>query len=67
MDRIVTDPLLAALGEIIEETLVRGDSVHIQGLGTFTVKHRPSTLQPLDSGDLEVRPPADVIAFSPDA
>ncbi|QXD15362.1 HU family DNA-binding protein [Rhodocaloribacter litoris] len=59
------EPVARALADILREALVRGESVHVPGLGTFEVRHQPS--QVMEEGGLSVvLPPRDVVVFKPE-
>ncbi|WP_243664727.1 hypothetical protein [Rhodothermus marinus] len=46
---------------------MRGESVHVPGLGTFYVDHRGSTTERLPDGRVVLHPPRDLPAFTPEA
>lgn len=58
------DQVESALAEIITEALVIGDSAHVPGLGTFVVRHRSSSIERTESGEVLMRPPSDEIVFT---
>ena len=58
--------LLEALGHVLREALVRGETVRVPGLGTFRVEHQPSRAD--ESGDgVVMRPPRDAVIFVPES
>lgn len=56
---------MAALVEVVRETLARGEDVHLPELGTFRVAYRPSEAEELPTGDVVMRPPRNEIVFAP--
>ena len=65
MAKITRDQAVAALVEVVRETLVRGEDVHLPELGTFRVEYRPSEAEALPTGEVVMRPPCNKIVFSP--
>ena len=65
MAKITRDQAVAALVEVVRETLVRGEDVHLPELGTFRVEYRPSEAEALPTGEVVMRPPCNEIVFSP--
>ncbi len=65
MAKITRDQAVAALVEVVRETLERGEEAHLPGLGTFRVEYRPSHAEELPTGDVVMRPPRNEIVFSP--
>ncbi len=65
MAKITRDQAVAALVEVVRETLERGEEVHLPGLGTFRVEYRPSQAEELPTGDVVMWPPRNEIVFSP--
>ncbi len=56
-----------ALAELVQEVLMRGESVYVPGIGTFSVEHHGSTTEQLPDGRLVLHPPRDVVCFTPEA
>ena len=65
MAKITRDQAVTALVEVVRETLVQGEDVHLPELGTFRVEYQPSEAETLATGDVVMRPPRNVIVFSP--
>ncbi len=65
MAKITRDQAVAALVEVVRETLVRGEDVDLPELGTFRVEYRPSEAETLPTGEVVMRPPRNEIVFSP--
>lgn len=65
MAKITRDQAVAALVEVVRETLVRGEDVDLPELGTFRVAYRPSEAETLPTGEVVMRPPRNEIVFSP--
>jgi DNA-binding protein HU-beta len=60
------DDVIQAFVQIVRDELVAGESLHVPGLGTFAVEHRPSETIDPDDGPVRMRPPRDVVTFQPD-
>jgi nucleoid DNA-binding protein len=58
--------VISALAEIISEDLKKGNDVRVPGLGTFRVHHQVSQVERSPDGQVLMKPPRDVIAFSSD-
>ena len=58
------DAVTAALAEIIQLELARGNDVTLPGLGTLLVEHQDSRLEEQD-GQMVMEPPRDRITFEP--
>lgn len=58
------DQVEAALADLIREALSRGESVHVDGFGTFSTRHRSSTMSRNEDGTLKMRPPGSEIVFT---
>ena len=54
MTKITRDQAVAALVEVVRETLVRGEDVHLPELGTFRLEYRPSEAEDDAYLDLDV-------------
>lgn len=65
MTTLPRDQVETVLAELIKEALERRESAHVPGLGTFTVRHKNSTLQRTEKGNMVLMPPTDEIVFSP--
>ncbi len=62
---MVTEVEIAvALADIVREALANGESVHVEGLGTFSVQHNMSRVDQSGDGEIVLKPPSDTIAFS---
>lgn len=59
--------VLEALGRLVREALVRGETVELPGLGTFRVEHQPSRTDQLPDGSIALRPPSDNVVFVPES
>lgn len=57
---------MAALAEVIQQALARGEAVHVPELGTFHVEHRPSAPAEQPDGTVLMQPPRNEIVFTPD-
>ena len=67
METPTPEQIAQALGELVQDALMRGESVHVPGLGTFYVDHRGSTTERLPDGRVVLHPPRDLPAFTPEA
>jgi DNA-binding protein HU-beta len=56
-----------ALAELVQEALMRGESIYVPGIGTFSVEHHGSTTEQLPDGRLVLHPPRDVVSFTSEA
>lgn len=61
------DQVEAALAEVIQDALMRGESVQIDGLGTFSTRHQSSKLIRTDDGALKMSPPEREVVFTPES
>lgn len=61
------DQVEAALAEVVKDALSRGESVRIDGLGTFSSHHRSSTMSRTEKGSFKMRPPGTEIVFTPES
>jgi nucleoid DNA-binding protein len=52
-----------AFKEVLREQFVNKNSVEIEGLGTFEVKHYEQHQKSFDNGKVVMMPPADVVEF----
>ena len=55
-----------ALARTIQDALKQGEAVRIEGLGTFRLHHQISQIERSPDGQIVMKPPRDVIAFSSD-
>ena len=60
------DDVIQAFVAIVRDELVSGESLHVPGLGTFSVEHRASEMKEMDDGPNRMLPPRDVVRFEPD-
>lgn len=60
------DQVESALADLIKESLERGETAHVPGLGTFAIRHENSSIQTSDDGELVMTPPRNEITFTPD-
>lgn len=60
------DQVESALADFIKESLERGETADVPGLGTFEVRHENSSVQTSDDGELVMTPPRNKIVFTPD-
>ncbi len=67
MENPTPEQVAQALAELVQDALMRGESVEIPGLGTFYVNHRGSTTERLPDGRVVLHPPCDLPAFTPEA
>jgi nucleoid DNA-binding protein len=58
------DQVESVLAELIRDSLSRRESVHVPGLGTFTVRHASSSIEKLESGEIKMTPPVDEVVFT---
>lgn len=58
--------VVSTLAEIIREDLKKGNDVRVPGLGTFRIHHQVSQVERMPDGQIVMKPPRDVIAFSSD-
>ena len=66
MDSTPKTQVIETLVELLRETLIRGNTVEVPGLGLFRVEHQLSQIDEQADGDVRMIPPRDVIAFVPD-
>lgn len=59
--------VVETLARILREHLEDRRSIHVPNLGTFSVKHRPSRLDPDAEEGAAMLPPKDEIHFEPDS
>lgn len=63
MKTMETD-FIKAFKEVIREELTKKNSVDLEGLGTFEVKHYPQHQKRYSNGKVVMMPPADVLEFN---
>ncbi|MEM1127229.1 MAG: HU family DNA-binding protein [Bacteroidota bacterium] len=61
------DQIADALTDYILQALSQHESVHVPGLGTFSVAHEESYLAEHEDGTAVMQPPRDTIHFEPEA
>lgn len=66
MEPLSTEQVAAAFTEVLRDRLSRRQEAHIPKLGTFRVLHEISQIQEGEDGSIHMKPPRDVIAFSPE-
>ena len=54
------------ISALIKEQLLAGESVHLEGIGTFTRIHKSQHFSRDKKGRTGAHPPNDTIHFSPD-
>lgn len=59
--------IVETVARLIRKQLLDGETVHVPGLGTFSVEHRRSRLDPDAPDGSTMLPPRDEIQFVPDA
>ncbi|MFB6231594.1 MAG: HU family DNA-binding protein [Salinibacter sp.] len=59
-----SEEVIDAFVDILREQLAEGNRVEVPGLGTFSVEHRPSTL---DDEDETMTPPRIEVCFDPES
>ena len=57
---------LKAFVEVVKEEVSKKQSVQIEGLGTFQIKHQKQYQQQFDNGRVVMMPPKDQIVFKED-
>jgi len=60
------DDVIQAFVAVVRDQLTNGDSLHVPGLGTFSVEHRASEMKESEDGPDRMLPPRDVVRFDPD-
>jgi DNA-binding protein HU-beta len=58
--------VVETMSRLIRERLLDGKTVHVPGLGTFSVEHRRSRLDPDTEDGAVMRPPKDEVHFEPE-
>lgn len=61
------EEVVAALADSLRDALMRGESVQVPGLGTFSVRHHTSKAVQDEQGNLVMTPPRDEIIFTPES
>lgn len=61
------DDVIQAFVAVVRDQLTAGESLHVPGLGTFSVEHRDSEMKETEDGPDRMLPPRDVVRFDPDA
>ena len=56
-----------SIASLISESLEKGESVSLAGLGTFSVQYRPSHSEIDAEGQQLLHPPKDIVIFSPES
>ena len=57
------DELTEQLAIIIRDELLKNNSVHLEGLGTFYRKHIPAEEETRPDGTIMLHPPKDTVEF----
>lgn len=55
-----------AFVRVIRRKLEKGETIEVPGLGTFSVKHRPSEKKETSEGEVYMAPPRDEVHFEPE-
>ena len=66
MSTPLPDQIESVVAEIIKESLVAREPAHVPGLGTFEVRHHPSSRVRTESGEQRFVPPRDEVVFIPE-
>ena len=66
MQSLPKDQIASVLSDVIREALARGESIHVPGLGTFSVEHRSSQMEKQPNGQIIMKPPRDEVLFTAD-
>lgn len=61
------DQVEAVLAQYVQEQLLQGETMHVPGLGAFSVEHRSSEVVQHPDGRSVMKPPADEVVFTPEA
>lgn len=62
----MTKDFIKAFGMIIRDQIIMKNSVEIEGLGSFSVKHRTQRQEKRADGKTVMLPPFDGIEFKPE-
>ena len=57
---------LKAFAEVVKEQVSQKNSVQLEGLGVFQLKHQKQYQQQFDNGRVVMMPPKDQIVFKED-
>ena len=66
MDTPSKEQVAKALADVISDVLRKGQDVRVPDLGTFRIHHQVSHVERRSDGEIVMKPPRDVIAFSAD-
>lgn len=58
--------LRTVLAELLRERMTSGESLHIPGLGTFSVEHQLSSVEEQEGEQIVMAPPRDTVVFESD-
>ncbi|PEN15174.1 hypothetical protein CRI94_02505 [Longibacter salinarum] len=61
------EDIIHAFARAVRDSLEKGESVRVPGLGRFDIEHRQSQMVETDEGEATMAPPRDVISFTPDS
>lgn len=60
-----TEEVIDAFVTVLREQLEQGETVEVPSLGTFSVEHRPTTVEKTE-GNRRLLPPRNVVVFEPE-
>lgn len=66
MTDISRDEVVDALAATLRDGLEAKRSLHVPGLGTFSVDHHPSQMEQQEDGRVTMKPPHNEIVFTPE-
>lgn len=67
MNPMPPEQVVAALAEVLRESLAEGEAITVPGLGTFALLHEESRIEEQPDGQYRMVPPHDKVTFEPES